>query len=1202
MAAASGSRRLAPLKDCYRGLGLARKVTSLDIKTFRMTESGKAQRLMENRNHEEMIETKTSGRFEDLLMSLAIGFVNVPPKELELEIVRALRMTGEFTGVDRSYTFLYDFERQLTSNTHEWCREGTEPMIGLLQDVPLEGLDDWVDAHLQGETMHVPWVADLPPDSALRGILEPQGIKTLVTIPLVYDSKCLGFVGFDAVRQRKSWSPEELTLLRMLAELFTNAEIGRRRVEALEQARCQAESAERLLRRAVEAGKAAIWETDERSERVHCVFGWAGLLGEEIDHTWMPLADFYTRIHPGDRERVSAHVLAAAGAPGKALQVSFRIRHREQRWVPVLACGFFEFDGAGRLLRISGSTVDVTESLLDDEKARKRLELDSKLLVVSSRFVDIECYNSAVNSALAEVGQFSGACRAHLILLDRERQVINNTHEWCAPGVPSEIAASQNLHLTLIGDVLSKLEQGEVVHFPDTLRMDSSLDFVKLLWEQGILSMVLVPLMTGGRLEGFLGLECTTGPREWAAEDVTMLRNVSEILAGALFRNRAELAIRSSETLHRTILNSLREAVFMTDASGRITFVNQSWKSVTGLATGSAVGIKLSDMLGPVNQVDEELKLMILLAGGTVERYVVRVGASEREARWLSLQRLPLTDAAGVVQGTLGTIMDVSDQRSWEEGLIAAKIKAESANDAKTLYLSNLSHELRTPMHGVIGMLELMMEQRIPEEQLQAHAADARSSAIALLRLLDDILDIAKCERGLIKLEEKPVDLTAVTKGVAGMFAAESAKKAVSLHCQIDAGIPPVFLTDELRFRQILGNILKNAVTYTHSGSVSVRLLRLPEPTDLAREPGQQLIRLEVADTGIGIAAHELPGIFEPFVQLSDSAHKNGGSGLGLAIVHELVGLLAGRITIDSRQGEGTCVRVDLPLTPARHGAFPELAPAAARDFRGSFQGLRILVAEDNEISRIVAREHLETLGGEVRTVVNGLEAVAACEQGFYHIVLMDCLMPVMDGFQAAESILAASALSRRPVIVGCTANTSDKTTAMCFAAGMSAVISKPYTRIQLAHGLGPLLPDWSAEHPAAGGAGSEAPLVLSQVVFDPGVLRSFDAPMGRDDLISPRLIAIFRAESPRQVAATLAAIRLGDADGTRRAGHALKGCALSLGLNALAELCGHLSDSEADEGCDGEPRAGLLQLGERLGLEHAKAMEALALFHAEKS
>lgn len=334
-------------------------------------------------------------------MSLAIDFVNVPPKELEREIDRALRMTGEFTGVDRSYTFPYDFERQITSNTHEWCRE-------------------------------------------------------------------------DAVRQRKSWSPEELTLLRMLAELFTNAESGKRRVEALEGERRKAESAERLLRRAVEVGKAAIWETDEKSECLHCVSGWAGLLGEEMDNTWIPLAEFYARMHPDDLPRVLGHVAVAAGLPGKTLQVSFRVRHRDARWIPVIARGFFEFDSAGQLLRISGSTIDVTETLLEDEKARKRLEMDSKLLPISSRFVDVECYDFAVNSALHDVGQFSGACRTHLIILDRERQVMNNSHEWCAPGITSEIVASQNLHLSIIRDFLPQpLQLVDQLLAEDTKAMDA---------------------------------------------------------------------------------------------------------------------------------------------------------------------------------------------------------------------------------------------------------------------------------------------------------------------------------------------------------------------------------------------------------------------------------------------------------------------------------------------------------------------------------------------------------------------------------------------------------------------------------------------------------------------------------------------------------------------------------------------------------
>jgi two-component system, sensor histidine kinase len=230
-----------------------------------------------------------------------------------------------------------------------------------------------------------------------------------------------------------------------------------------------------------------------------------------------------------------------------------------------------------------------------------------------------------------------------------------------------------------------------------------------------------------------------------------------------------------------------------------------------------------------------------------------------------------------------------------------------------------------------------------------------------------------------------------------------------------------------------------------------------------------------------------------------------------------------------------------------------------------------------------------------VRTVANGMEAVAACEEDFYQIVMMDCLMPVMDGFQASERILANPLVSKMPIIVGCTANASDKTTAMCLAAGMRSVVSKPYTRTQLAHELDSLLPDWSEELTA--GESTARPRVLSQVVLDPEVLHSLDAHAGEGPLISSQLITIFREESMRQVAATRAAMAEGNTDGMRQAAHALKGCASALGLNSLTEFCGHLSDSETV--LSAERAADAQRLAEQLVLEHSKALDALELFQA---
>lgn len=1138
---------------------------------------------------------KETGRFGEILMNLAIDFVNMPPKELEREIQRALRITGEFTGVDRSYTFLYDFERQTCSNTHEWCGEGIEPMIEYLQETPLEGLDDFTSAHLKGETMHIPWVEDLQAGSALREILEPQGIKTMVAVPMVYDSQCLGFVGFDAVLHRKTWSPGELALLRMLAEIFTNAEIGKRRVEELENARKSAESSERLLRRSIEASKAAIWETDEKNEWLEFFSGWSGLFGEETDKIRIPLSEFHARIHPEDLDRVLEEVARAETSPDKAIHVSFRARHRDSRWIPVLARGLFEHDSQGRLVRISGSTVDVTETLIENEKARRRLEMDSKLLLASSRFVDADCFDSAVDAALRDVGLFCGACRANLSILEHGAESITKTHEWCAQGIPSQIDSGTSLPIST--DTIRKLEEGEVVSFPDISAMDPEREDVKILRAQSVRSLLAVPLMVGGRLEGFLTLKSTKIARNWPTEDVVMLRGFAEVIAGALSRTRAELALRSSESLHRTILNTLDEAVFMTDETGVITYVNHGWKSVTGIPNEAALGRRLSDLLNLRDRRDEEEKLKALLSGEPIAKYVVRISANGD--RWLSLRRLPLTDAFGARKGTIGTIMDVSDQRVWEENLISAKIKAEAANDAKTLYLSNLSHELRTPMHGVIGMLELIMERKMPEEQLLAHASDARSSAIALLRLLDDILDIAKGERGMIQLEEKPVNLKAVTESVAGIFAAEAAKKSLQLSCSVDSLIPSILLTDELRFRQIIGNLLKNAIAYTDSGSISVKLLNFPEAGKV--EVGAELhqVRLEVSDTGIGIAPEKLPNIFKPFVQLTDSAHKKGGSGLGLAIVSEIVQLMGGTIDIQSDPGVGTTVRVDLPLAPSPNRVLPDSAAVNRQDTVDALKGLRVLVAEDNEINRIVAREHLEQLGCVVRTAVNGLEAVHACEAEHFDVVLMDCLMPEMDGFDASRAI-TASANGHCPAIIGCTANASEKTTGLCRAAGMHSVLSKPYTRIQLFHELDPFLTGSSPVVEPVRSAPELPPLDLHKPVLDRVILETFDRHMGAGRAFSTRLISVFRKESPSQIGAIHEAIAARDLDRIKRAGHTFKGGSAALGLARLEELCKRISDFEPSSGeLSEEEMATLRQIDGRLDIEWAQALKALEEFES---
>jgi PAS domain S-box-containing protein len=1136
-----------------------------------------------------------SGQLGAILMNLAIDFVNIPPKELEREIQRALRITGEYTDVDRSYTFIYDFDRHTCSNTHEWCREGIEPMIEHLQETPLKGLEDFTTPHLRGETVHVPWVEDLPVGSALRNVLEPQGIKTMVAVPMIYDSQCLGFVGFDAVTHRKEWSTVELAMLRMLAEIFTNAEVGKRRVEEVETARSSAELSERLLRRAIEASKAAIWELDATNEWLDFHSGWSGLFGEQPDKLRIPLAEFQARIHPEDLDRVWEEAGSHSESSDKAVQINFRVRHRDSRWIPVLAQGLSERDPEGRLVRISGSIVDVTETLAENEKARRRLEMNSKLLLVSSRFVDVESFAPAVHAALREVGTFCSACRVTLYIVNKSSGRFEFSHEWSK----ASVSGSEPAPLALGPEAVHMLEEGGVVSSPDLLRANPSRTGPSLPNCSSAPSSIGVPLLAGGRLEGVIVLECTKITHAWPTEDVVMIRGFAEVIAGALARTRAESALRASEHLHRTILSTLDEAVFMTDESGVITYVNHAWRSVTGIADDQSLGRRISDLLNDCDRSAEEKKLTALLSGEPVTKYVIQLSANRD--RWLSLRRLPLTAASGEVKGTIGTIMDVSDQRVLEEHLISSKIKAEAANDAKSLYLSNLSHELRTPMHGVIGMLELILARKLPEEQLLARASDARSSALALLRLLDDILDVAKGERGLIQLEEKPVNLNSVLEGVAATFAAEAAKKSLEFSCSVDPLLPSILLTDELRFRQIVGNLLKNAIAYTDSGSISVKLFNFPQREKVEVGAARHLVRLEVTDTGIGIRPDKIQDIFKPFVQLTESDHKRGGSGLGLAIVAEIVNLMGGKIDIQSVLGSGTAVFVDLPLVAAPRKALSEAFAGNGGDVAECLKGMHVLVAEDNEINRIVAIEHLEQLGCLVRTAENGREAVRACETEHFDIVLMDCLMPEMDGFDASRAILGR-ARSRYPAIIGCTANASEKTAALCKAAGMRSVISKPYTRIHLFHELDRFRTDATTSGPVC----SSPPLLSSgpeQPVLISSLLESYDCNLGVERRFSLELLAIFRKDAPIQVAAVHDAIASGDPDRIQAAAHKLKGGSAAVGLRRLEELCRRISDFEPTSvKLTANDKTLLIAFGARLDIELADAIAALAEFESSHS
>ncbi len=381
------------------------------------------------------------------------------------------------------------------------------------------------------------------------------------------------------------------------------------------------------------------------------------------------------------------------------------------------------------------------------------------------------------------------------------------------------------------------------------------------------------------------------------------------------------------------------------------------------------------------------------------------------------------------------------------------KEMAEAASRAKSQFLANMSHEIRTPLNGVVGMLDLLSGTRLDDEQ-QRFARIARQSADSLLGLINDVLDFSKIEAGKLELEEIEFDLHGLVEDMAETFAPSVQEKGLKLACVIRPDVPRAVLGDRDRLRQVLVNLTNNAVRFTERGEVVIEARLAEETTDEA------MIRFSVRDTGIGIPADRLDRLFQSFSQVDASTTRRyGGTGLGLAVCKQLAELFGGTIGVESEEGRGSEfhftarlkkrseVRASEPKS-AQSNRIPAIAAAARR----ATPGRRILLAEDNEVNQLVASAILTRMGYECQIVSDGHQAVNAVRNNEYDLVLMDCQMPGMDGFEATRTIRRheeSTAAGRLP-IVALTANAIKGDREQCLAVGMDAYVTKPIDTLRL--------------------------------------------------------------------------------------------------------------------------------------------------------
>lgn len=532
------------------------------------------------------------------------------------------------------------------------------------------------------------------------------------------------------------------------------------------------------------------------------------------------------------------------------------------------------------------------------------------------------------------------------------------------------------------------------------------------------------------------------GKDEVAQAVVAFNKMSSRLAQSQAERQQAEAELQLAAQAFET-----REAIFITDADARILRVNRAFSAITGYEEAEVIG-KTPRLLKSGRQGADFYRDMWqrLLSEGHWEGEIEnRRKDGEIFPEWLSITAV--RDSEGRVTHYVSHFLDISEQKRNEEALREARARAEQASEAKSRFLATMSHEIRTPLNAIINMNELLLESALDGEQRQ-YAETASEAGRNLLAIVNSVLDFSKIEAGRLEVRLQPSGPKEIASSVVRLLAPQALAKGIDLDMVVEPGVPRLLETDPGLLRQILLNLVGNAVKFTERGRVRLRLLVDPHGATPS-------IHFEIIDTGIGIPLDRQTELFSDFTQVDSSrTRRYGGAGLGLAISRSLARSLGGDIEFESTPGQGSRFWLRLPV---RTVAEPKEAsePAALHDPRSpeppaADRAPPILLVDDSEPNRLVATAILSKAGYRVDAAETGVTAVAAVREKHYGLVLMDVAMPDMDGLEATRAIRAMPGERGRVPVVAMTAGAFNEDRERCLRAGMDDYLSKPLARAEL--------------------------------------------------------------------------------------------------------------------------------------------------------
>jgi hypothetical protein len=659
-----------------------------------------------------------------------------------------------------------------------------------------------------------------------------------------------------------------------------------------------------------------------------------------------------------------------------------------------------------------------------------------------------------------------------------------------------------------------------------------------------------VPIEMGGEVVAVVSFY-SGEERDRDAAALETMWSIAAQFGNTLQRMRVESTLRETEAEYRQLVESSTDVTWRIDTSGRFTFVNNASIHVLGWNPEQLRGKLFTSISDPSSIDRDRVALAHLLSGDQLSGYETVARNATGGRVHLKLSARAQRNEGGQIIGAQGILHDISLEVSTRDALRVARQTAEQADAAKSAFLANMSHEIRTPMTGILGTADLILDSDLTDEQRRSVELIVASGE-TLLTIINDILDLSKIEAGQLELEDITFDLHDVLRDTVTLMNTGARNKGISLVLEIRDEVPRNVRGDPTRLKQVLNNLVSNAIKFTATGGVTVAAALL------SREGDAAAIAFAVRDTGIGIAPDAIARIFEPFRQADVSTTRtHGGTGLGLSISRRLVELMGGTLEVTSVPGQGSDFHFVIAFSIVDQAAEPA-APKVSAPAR--HKQLRILIVEDNPVNQQVAGTMLTRRGHHVDIVNNGQEGVDAVARQRYDVVLMDLQMPVLDGLAATAQIRANEKGARVPIIA-LTANAASGEREKVIAAGLDDYVAKPFRANDLI----------AAVELAAGPQELRQSGIMKAIVdpvdVDIDGLRSELRDAGAEDALGA-VLAVFVADAPTRISVIIDAVAAHDVERISRAAHAYKSSAGTIRALELASLLQKL-EATAKEGGD---------------------------------